>query len=158
MHHVLTVCAVLFACAYAHVTMIGSIGPAPNDKAFFKADAQSPCPDMIFDDSRVNVTVGQSFPVTWALVVNHNIPPSPPGRIRFRWAKGIPSGNSNFFDIAPPSPVIDQLVNYFFQQDVVITPGDTNNRATLQIVYDVNGAESPFPFYYQCINFYAVMQ
>lgn len=146
----------LFAIAQAHVTLVGSNGPTPNDPAFFKADANSPCPVDVVDTTRINATVGETFAVTWALVVNHNTPPNTPGRIHFKWAKGIPNQTTQFANIAPPVPVVDQMTNYYFTQSVVIIAGDESGRATLQLVYDTNGAPGPFPMYYQCINIFAI--
>lgn len=140
----------------AHVAMIGSIGPGANDPNFFKADAQSPCPAAITDLSRVNITEGQSLPVVWGLVVNHNVPPQPYGFIRFNWAAGVPTQNSDFHQIAPPVPIVDQMSGYYFSESVIVSPGDSNGRATLQLFYDIRGAQSPFPAYYQCINFFVV--
>jgi len=157
MHLTFLLLSLLVVASYGHLTTIGSIGPGVNDPNFFKVDNISPCPVEITDSSRINVTAGEVFPVTWALVVNHNNPPHPVGGVHFRWAAGVPSTSSAFVEIAPFEPIVAQPAKYYFVQSVVIIPGDTSARGTLQVMYDVNGAPSPFPAYYQCINFFVAI-
>jgi hypothetical protein len=146
----------LIACVYSHVTVIGGTGPGPNAGDFFKLDAKKPCPIPSMDSNRVNVTAGTPFPVSWSLWANHNNPPNLNGFVQFFWITGY-SNNGSKVEIVPKVVVSTQPTNYYFTQTVVINPGDANGRGTLQILYDVNGQSSPFPAYYQCIDFFVGM-
>jgi len=136
--------------------VIGATGPGPNSQAFFQGDSINPCPVPSIDSARVNVTAGTPFTVLWSLWANHNLPPNKNGFIQYYWFTGLPSKNGGQ-EIVAKSVVSTQPTNYYFEQNVVIIPGDMNNRGTLQIRYNVNGAPSPFPMYYQCIDFFVAL-
>lgn len=96
--------------------------------------------------------VDDVFSFSWSLVVNHNNPPSPPGTISFQYTAGSISSSSTFNSVAPDVSIIDQPVNHFYPVSVAIPT--ISGMGTLQVVYNVNGASSPDPKYYQCIDLY----
>jgi len=151
---ILVLFAVLVSFALAHISAIGSNGPRPNQDAFFKADAKSPCPAPSVDVDRYNVSIGQAFVVQWALLPNHNVPPQPNGIASFLWIQGVPKVGSKGVPVSSPVTIAQQESTYYFTTNVAVLPGDSAGRATLQVVYDVNGADSPFPVYYQCLDFF----
>ena len=96
----------------------------------------------------VNVTKNQVFPVSWSLWVNHNNPPQPVGFVEFNFAAEGSEGD--FKPIATTQNVVNQPINEYYVENIVVpaVPG----RGIVQVKYDINGADSPFPAYYQCID------
>mmetsp|Transcript_19650 Transcript_19650/g.27088 ORF Transcript_19650/g.27088 Transcript_19650/m.27088 type:complete len:159 (-) Transcript_19650:52-528(-) len=145
----------LICAAQAHVTSVGSRGPLPHDPNFFKADGTSPCPDVLVETSRYEVFAGTTFPVSWSLWVNHNAPPNPIGFVNFNlWNGNVTEGGSNFTPMGQ-IPIVNQFVQVYFNYELLL-PSDLAGDATIQVYYDINGAPSPFPGYFQCIDLFVL--
>ena len=84
------------------------------------------------------------------MVVNHNNPPAAPGAVSFGYANGQVSPSTTFNQVAPSVPITNQPTNHFYPITFPIPA--ISGPGTLQVVYNVNGADSPYPEYYQCID------
>ena len=115
-----------------------------------KADGISPCPATTIEDARYEVFAGSSFPIAWSLWVNHNIPPNPVGSVNFNFFAGNVTAGGNFTELGS-EPITTQNTKIYWTFESQI-PADFAGDATIQVYYDINGASSPFPGYYQCID------
>lgn len=92
--------------------------------AYFGDNSVGPCgnADPVFTQF-LNVTAGAVFPISWTPIVNHNIPPQPPGSIAFNYASGY--GSTKFVPVATDEPIINQVPNVYNVKAVVIprSPG-----------------------------------
>eukprot|EP01095_Lingulamoeba_sp_RSL-Kostka_P005082 TRINITY_DN16440_c0_g1_i1.p1 TRINITY_DN16440_c0_g1~~TRINITY_DN16440_c0_g1_i1.p1 ORF type:complete len:158 (+),score=52.23 TRINITY_DN16440_c0_g1_i1:61-534(+) len=145
----LMLCA--FELYHCHMYVYGSRSVYPNDPNFFQQDAQFPCAGSVTEYGYVNVTKNTIMPVTWTLWVNHNEPSGQPnGFVDFNWAAGDVDQNTKFTKIIPSVDIQDRPINYFTTSYIPVP--DISGPSTIQLVYDVNGASSPFPYYYGCVD------
>merc|ERR1712137_275337 len=154
----LLVLLVLTACTMslcsAHMFVLGSRGGVtPNDNSvnFFSVNGVGPCGGIANSQAQyLNVTAGDVFTFSWSLVVNHNIAPAAPGSVSFGFVPGSISANSKASPVAPSVTITDQPISHYYPVSIVV-PSPTGS-GTIQIAYNVNGASSPYPIYYQCID------
>eukprot|EP00010_Vexillifera_abyssalis_P008124 CAMPEP_0201544398 /NCGR_PEP_ID=MMETSP0173_2-20130828/1008_1 /ASSEMBLY_ACC=CAM_ASM_000268 /TAXON_ID=218659 /ORGANISM="Vexillifera sp., Strain DIVA3 564/2" /LENGTH=109 /DNA_ID=CAMNT_0047952495 /DNA_START=125 /DNA_END=454 /DNA_ORIENTATION=- len=104
---------------------------------------EGPCPGK-FANATYAATGGDVFPINWALWVNHNTPPSPPGFVSFNF---LSRGSNSTYSM---EPIVDQPTNRFFTQNVILPK--TSGPLTVQVVYNINGAKGPAQKYYQCLD------
>jgi len=122
----IALCLIFVAYASAHVTVVGARPPGINAADYIKSNSMEPCGNGTYDASRaINVTSGDIFPITWALYVNHNMPPAVAGSVNFYW--GV-SGNA----VIDPVPVTTQPDNTYYTTYFVVP--DVFDVATLQVL------------------------
>lgn len=150
------VVAVFLASSHAHMYVFGSRGgvtPVDTSSDFFSLNPIGPCGGSVDSVAQyINVTKNDVFTISWALIVNHNAPPAVPGTISFGYSQAPVSSSSSFNSLAPDVTVTNNPTNHYYP--ITFPVPDIQGSGTIQIVYDVNGASSPYPIYYQCVDIY----
>ena len=72
--------------------------------------------------------------------------------VSFGYSQAPVSSSSSFNSLAPDVTVTNNPTNHYYP--ITFPVPDIQGSGTIQIVYDVNGASSPYPIYYQCVDIY----